>query len=70
MMKDKVEYHSTSKDIEDLKCEVKTLTDEANQLKQQVHRLKLEKEALEIAAKIIKKTRASVLILYRIEKRL
>ena len=55
MMKDKVEYHSTSKDIEDLKCEVKTLTDEANQLKQQVHRLKLEKEALEIAAKIIKK---------------
>ena len=55
MKKDKAEYHSTSKDIEDLKCEVKTLTDEANQLNQQVHRLKLEKEALEIAAKIIKK---------------
>jgi putative transposase len=55
MTKDKAEYHSTSKNIEVLKCEVKTLTDEANQLRQQVHRLKLEKEALEIAAKLIKK---------------
>lgn len=55
MMKDKAEYHSTSKNIEDLKCEVKTLADEATQLRQQVHRLKLEKEALEIVAKIIKK---------------